>query len=146
MSLRAQRGKRLSTGAVIASLPAVGRRSAARHNASVVVTSILEGEGYKVIQSRTEFGMVEKAIQEKPDAIILDVIRTTPEGTALCNAIKETKSIMHIPVIVFSTHPNIKAAKMDCADEIVSKPFDVFEMIKLVENSIFPDDQAHLSS
>ncbi|MGV3508173.1 MAG: response regulator [Sphingobacteriaceae bacterium] len=101
-----------------------------------VVTTILEGEGYLVSQSRTELGIVERVTKEKPDAIILDIVKPTPEGTTLCNAIKNTKSIKHIPVIVLSTHPNIKSSKIDCADDVISKPFDIVEIIKTVENHL----------
>lgn len=101
-----------------------------------VVTTILEDEGYCVIQSRTQLGIVDRVTEEKPDAIILDIVKPTIEGTALCNAIKKTKSIKHIPVIVFSTHPSIKSSNIDCADEVISKPFDIFEMIKTVESHL----------
>ncbi len=101
-----------------------------------VVTMILEGEGYSVIQSRTEFGMIDKIIHEKPDVVILDIVKITAEGTALCNAIKETEETKDIHVIVFSTHPEIKSKQIDCADEVMTKPFDVFEMIKVVETRL----------
>jgi response regulator RpfG family c-di-GMP phosphodiesterase len=81
-------------------------------------------------------GIIDRLLKEKPDAVILDIIKPTPEGTALCNAIKKTKLISHIPVIVLSTHPNIKSTKIACADEIISKPFDIIEMIKTVENHL----------
>ena len=101
-----------------------------------LITTILEGKGFIVSQSRTETAIVDRVIKEKPDAIILDIIKPTPEGTALCDDIKKTKSIKHIPVIVLSTYPNIKSSKVECADEIISKPFDIDELIDEIEKQV----------
>lgn len=102
-----------------------------------VVTTILEDEGYLVSQSRTELGVVDRVVKELPDAIILDIIKLTLEGTALCKALKRTKSIRHIPIIVLSTHPNIKLESLACATEVISKPFDISEVIETVRSHLF---------
>lgn len=99
-----------------------------------VVTAILEDHGYVVVSSRTEQGVVERLIEEKPDAVILDIIKPTLQGTALCDAIKKTESIKGLPIIVLSTYPNIKSYNVDCADSIISKPFDISEVVRTVES------------
>lgn len=101
-----------------------------------IVTRILEDQGYQVSQSRSENGMVQRIISEKPDVILLDIIKLTPEGTELCDVIKRTEGIKHIPVIVLSTHPSLAHSKIDCADDIISKPFDIAEILKTVENQL----------
>ncbi|MEO6149918.1 MAG: response regulator, partial [Mucilaginibacter sp.] len=49
-----------------------------------IVAHILTEEGYQVIPSRSEEGMIKIIVKEKPDIIILDVVKTTAAGTALC--------------------------------------------------------------
>ena len=97
---------------------------------------ILEEEGYLVSLSRTEEGILDWVIKEQPDAILLDIIKPTVEGTALCNAIKSVKSIKHIPVIVLSTYSQIKSVNIECADDIINKPFDISELINVIEDHL----------
>lgn len=90
-----------------------------------VVTLILEEEGYHVFTSLTENGMIDKIRLLKPDAILLDIVRPSIEGTELCRLIKKTEDIKDIPLIILSTHPQAMAVKELCADEVVPKPFDI---------------------
>jgi len=97
---------------------------------------VLTEEGYKVdlISSDTE---VKTHIQQfQPDAILLDVITPTTEGTALCEAIKSAEDTSHIPVIVLSTHPRAEVVKEICADEVIPKPFDISFLVFVIEQQL----------
>lgn len=101
-----------------------------------IIKHILTEEGYDVQTSRTEQGMLDKIHSYHPDAILLDIIMPTPEGTELCRAIKEAEGINHIPVIVLSTHNKAELVKDICADEIVKKPFDVDFLVETIEKQV----------
>ena len=103
---------------------------------SDILRYILEDEGYDVIISVTEQGMVEKVINDRPDLILLDIIKPTEEGTALCDELKNSPSTKHIPVIVLSTYPGIQSVNIGCADDIIGKPFGVADMIGVVEKHL----------
>lgn len=90
-----------------------------------IVTFILHERGYRVFSSKTEKGMLEKILELKPDAVLLDIIQVTEAGTELCRRIRQNKITKNIPVIVLSTHPNAVQVKAICADEVLSKPFDI---------------------
>jgi DNA-binding response OmpR family regulator len=105
-----------------------------------VIEYILKEQNYEVFIAHTETEILENIRQITPDAILLDIINTTAEGTALCNAIKANPEINHIPVIVLSTHVKIQSLKSVCADEVVSKPFDIDELISVIETQIQPAD------
>lgn len=97
---------------------------------------VLEEEGYTVdpVLSDTE---VKQHINDfQPDAILLDIINPTPEGTALCKAIKSAEDTSHIPVIVLSTHPRAEVVKEICADEVVPKPFDISFLVFVIEQQL----------
>lgn len=98
-----------------------------------ILTEILTTEGYKVITSSTETGMLEKIKREKPDAVLLDIVKPTPLGTELCEAVKKLNSVA---VIVLSTYMDISAFLDICADKVISKPFDITELINVIENQI----------
>ena len=102
-----------------------------------VITHILTEEGYKVISSRTEEGIVEHVLKFKPDAILLDIITPTEEGTKLCRSLKANKKTKYIPVIVLSTHIKVpESIKEVCADDALAKPFNIADLLSIIEGHI----------
>lgn len=101
-----------------------------------IIAIVLSEEGYEVNSLSSGDGIFGYIKQFKPDVILLDVIRTTDEGTALCRAIKAAEGSAHIPVIVLSTHPKAKQTKEICADEVVPKPFDLMDLVAAVEQQL----------
>lgn len=101
-----------------------------------IISIIFEERGYTIRAYRTEEGILSKIHDEQPDAVLLDIIRPTIEGTTLCRAIKETETTKHIPVIVLSTHLKIEQVREVCADDVLSKPFDIDELVNTVERQL----------
>lgn len=95
-----------------------------------IISHILSSEGYEVSTSQTERGVLERIEKEKPEVVLLDIVKPTLEGTELCRALK---SFENISVIVLSTHMNIESFLNVCADDIISKPFDISELIDTIE-------------
>lgn len=98
-----------------------------------IISHVLTDEGYEVRASRSEKGMLEQIQQYRPDVIVLDIVRPTPEGTELCRAIKEADGIKHIPVVALSTHTRADLLTDICADDLIKKPFDVDFLIDVIE-------------
>lgn len=98
-----------------------------------VIEIALTLEGYDVLLSQTENGILDKIENYQPDAILLDIIFPTHEGTELCRKIKEIESIKNIPVIVLSTHHKIETVKTICADEVIEKPFDLSFLLETIK-------------
>ena len=101
-----------------------------------ILDVILTRQDYQVFSLPTENEALQKTIEIKPDAFLLDIISPTEDGTKLCRAIKATPEIKHIPVIVLSTHFDNSQIKNICADDIVSKPFDIDELIEAVNKNV----------
>lgn len=80
--------------------------------------------------------MVEKVASERPDLILLDIRKPTDEGTALCYELKNTPSTKHVAIIVLSTYPGIQSVNIGCADDIIGKPFEVSEMISVIDEHL----------
>lgn len=97
---------------------------------------ILTDAGYCVDLVTSEKEVNQHINDFQPDAILLDVISPTAEGTALCKAIKSAEDTSRIPVIVLSTHPRAEVVKEICADEVVPKPFDITFLISVVEQQL----------
>ena len=98
-----------------------------------LVEYILIERGYNVISFQEEDKAFEKIVAIKPDCILLDIVMPSDAGIKLCLAIKEAEKTKNIPVIALSTHPKAVAVKGICADEVLSKPFDIDELVAAVD-------------
>ncbi|WP_407430135.1 two-component system response regulator [Arcticibacter sp.] len=101
-----------------------------------VVSYILIDAGYSVSPFGTEEVTLEHIIKEKPNLILLDVINISEEGTALCQAIKKNYRLANVPIVALSTHLKPQLIKETCADEVMKKPFDIDELLQIVEDHI----------
>ena len=99
-----------------------------------IVTSLLTDEGYEVKALNMEDGIFEEIEVFKPHVILLDIVKPTEKGTLICRTLKADKRTKHIPVIVLSTHSKmVEAVKNVCADEVIPKPFDIFDLLNTIE-------------
>lgn len=108
------------------------------HNKDILdlISLVLVDAGYEVVASLNDRDILEQAISIQPDAILLDILKVTDEGTELCRKFKDVHETCHIPVIVLSTHPQIHKVKDVCADDIVEKPFDIDGLLEALEDQL----------
>lgn len=108
-----------------------------------ILTTILTEEGYEIMTFKSTEINSENISSFKPDAILLDIIRPTDEGTELCKQIKSAKTTKHIPVIVMSTYSKADILEEICADKVIAKPFDIDVLVNTIQNklnaSLFPE-------
>ncbi len=94
---------------------------------------ILEEEGYAVMT--TEKGdYVEKLHNGGlPDLILLDVFLSGKDGRSIAKQLKSQEETKHIPIIMFSAHPNAeKTAREAGANDFVAKPFEIDQLLEKV--------------
>jgi CheY-like chemotaxis protein len=97
---------------------------------------LLEDEGYAV--TTTEKGEYAENLHDGngglPDLIILDVLLSGKDGRTICRSLKSRPDTQHIPIIMISAHPDAEAAAYAVgADHFVAKPFDMFDLLELVQ-------------
>ncbi|MFH1416075.1 MAG: response regulator [Elusimicrobiota bacterium] len=93
-------------------------------------------DNYKVIIATDTETAIEKAYQELPDLIILDVMFPTIGGIAVCNILKKDPRTRAIPIIMLSCRSaDIDKIKgLDCgADDYIAKPFDPGELMARIK-------------
>jgi DNA-binding response OmpR family regulator len=100
-----------------------------------IVTLILANEGFVVKPLMSEEAALNTIAEVKPCAILLDIVRVTEEGTRLCRKIRKSKGTMHIPIVVLSTQEKANILKDNYADEVLLKPFDLNNLIAVVEKA-----------
>lgn len=72
-----------------------------------------------------------------PDVVLLDVMMPGIDGIEVCKRIRVDAKMKNVKVIMVSgkvTAPDIHAGMAAGADHYVSKPFDMMELVDLVES------------
>ncbi len=98
------------------------------------ISIVLESEGYSVRTVIDAEGAIPAVKEYQPDIIFLDLLLSGKEGTKIVDEIKDNNQYSTIPVILISAHPNAKTSASECgADEFLAKPFDLSELLSLVQ-------------
>lgn len=104
-----------------------------------VVSTVLSIHGYRPValnNAKNLFAVVEET---KPAVIILDVQLGDSDGRELCRQIKEDEKYKHIPVILFSANKYFfNSGDMGCADAFLEKPFEITNLLKVVDSFTHP--------
>lgn len=67
------------------------------------VTQILEKAGYKILESSSGEDGVQKAVENTPDLIIMDVMMKGVTGFQATKHLKKTPETMNVPIIILSS-------------------------------------------
>ena len=102
----------------------------------LLISYTLEQQGYQVVTALNGIEGFRKALKEKPDLIILDIMMPEVDGFKICRALRRNDRTSHLPVLMFSA----KARQIDKdaglsagADAYITKPADPSELLNGVE-------------
>ncbi|MEO0102638.1 MAG: response regulator [candidate division WOR-3 bacterium] len=101
-----------------------------------VLEKRLATHGYEVITAGNGRLGFNRARQEKPDLIILDLILPEMDGYQICNFLKRDRRYQDIPIIILSARSqekDIEEAKKAGADAYFTKPFNYEELLGKIE-------------
>ncbi|MDR6736683.1 MULTISPECIES: PleD family two-component system response regulator [unclassified Sphingobacterium] len=99
-----------------------------------VLELLLSSQNYNVVTFSTvkEFNCREMDIQ--PDLFMLDVMLPDGLGTEVCRELKCDPITSNVPVLLMSAHAKImKTDDPHSADDFMSKPFDINDVISKVD-------------
>ena len=103
--------------------------------------TILESKPYQVITAHEGNEGLEKAKEQKPDLIILDIIMPAKSGFTVCDELKRDPQLSQIPVLLL-TSLSQKMSEVSIsvsegltveAEDYVDKPVGPEELLKRVE-------------
>jgi CheY-like chemotaxis protein len=99
----------------------------------IVVQKALEDEGYEVLTALNGKEAYQKAIEQKPDLIISDILMPLMNGFKLCDELKNNPQYGHIPIIlmtaVYRQPDHIEMGFKFGADAYIAKPFKPEQLI-----------------
>ena len=97
------------------------------------LADVLEGEGYRALGAADgEIGL-RKAVEEKPDLILLDVMMPKLDGFAVCAELRRLE--LAVPVLMLTAKGQIedRVTGLDAgADDYLVKPFSTEELLARV--------------
>jgi len=101
-----------------------------------IVKSLLKKKGFDVWTFANWQKAWESIKKNKPNLILLDVFLKGGDGIDVCRKIRSTSDTRRIPIIMFSSYPNLAEIAIDefGADEFIAKPFELNEMVNKIKN------------
>ena len=100
---------------------------------------VLEAAGFRVESATNGEEGISKALELRPDLILLDIMMPGIDGWETLTRLKRDTETSEIPVIIFTAREHArghqKSAEMGAADYF-RKPFEPDELIELVEKHV----------
>ncbi len=97
---------------------------------------MLETVGYDVATT-VDGETVLKLKEELPDLLLLDIWMSGQDGRDICRYLKGREDTKRIPVIMISANKDTETiAKQVGADDFVSKPFEMDELLEKIERLV----------
>ncbi len=97
----------------------------------------LELEGYDVLVNYNGEEALNQARKENPDLILLDLMLPKLDGYKVCRLLKFDERYKHIPILMLTAKIQEKdriTGMETGANEYITKPFDMDELMKKVKN------------
>lgn len=110
-------------------------------NAQVVETlsTLLRDAGFEVFAVEDEMTSIDKARDELPSLIVLDLMLPRISGLDICQALKSEATTRHIPVIMLtakSDETSTIAGLQLGADDYITKPFNPRELVLRINRAL----------
>jgi DNA-binding response OmpR family regulator len=93
----------------------------------------LEAEGYRVLTASDGEAGLERALKEKPDLVLLDIMLPKLDGLAFCAELR--RLVLEIPVLMLTAKGQVhdRVTGLDAgADDYLVKPFSTDELLARV--------------
>lgn len=96
-----------------------------------VVESILQDQGYSMEFASNGRDALKKAMELKPDLILLDIMLPEIDGVQVCQMLRSNRELAKTPIVMLTalSDRDIRIASLDAgADDFFTKPFDRAEL------------------
>jgi DNA-binding response OmpR family regulator len=102
-----------------------------------VIKIILEDSGYEVVTTSDGTAVQQIVRRILPDAVLLDLWMSGLDGHYVCKQLKKMNKTKNIPIIVVSAlNDGEQKAKLAGADDFLSKPFNINDLVAIVEKHL----------
>lgn len=99
-----------------------------------IISHLLAEEGYDVLVFPNATTFTKALSIADADLMVMDVMLPDGNGIELCNGVKTTSTLAHIPVLMMSANKGMSDLNgYYRADDFIAKPFDINEMVRKVK-------------
>ena len=98
-----------------------------------MLCELLQGEGYRVVTAANGLEAVDLLQQGRPDLVISDVMMPILDGGHLASLIHALSPADEVPVIGVTALSNLSREADAHFTEVLHKPFDVEQLLRVVE-------------
>ncbi|MEJ0094784.1 MAG: response regulator [Methylocella sp.] len=98
---------------------------------------LLEAHGFKTVQTRNGFDVVELARSHRPDLILMDIQLPEVSGLDVTKWLKSDEDLRHIPVIAitaFAMKGDEEKIRQGGCEAYLSKPISIVKFLETVRN------------
>jgi twitching motility two-component system response regulator PilH len=102
-----------------------------------LMSHYLKESGYNVIQATGAKEALEKALSEKPDIVITDVVMPGMSGFELCRSLKKEPTTEKLPIVICSSkNQEIDRlwAMRQGADAYITKPYTREQLLRAIKS------------
>ncbi len=96
----------------------------------------LSKQGYQVLEAQDGVIALEKAKNERPDLVLLDVMMPGKNGWEVAKALREDKTLDRLGIVMLTAigeRVNEMTSPLYGADDYVDKPFDFADLEKKIQ-------------
>ena len=114
-------------------------------HATTLFKTILTAKGYEAIIVNDSATAVQEANTTNPELIILDLMMPEPNGFEVCKMLRAGPKFSRTPIVIFTAmgdNESKKTALEIGADEFLTKPFRVEELMHKIQTLIAQSKQA----
>ncbi len=104
-----------------------------------VLQDRLEHEGYKVVTAYDGQSGINKAVEEQPDIILLDIMMPGMSGFEVCEVLTKNERTKKIPIIMVTAltgSDDIKKGLELGAYDYIKKPFNRVELLARIKSAL----------
>ena len=112
-----------------------------------VLKSILEPNGYDVLEITDPLQGIAMLLDHKPDLILLDLVMPSTNGYELCNFLRKTTVFQHTPIVILTSKDKVvdrMRAKQVGSSDFLSKPPEPDKLLATIARLLNESPQVHL--
>ena len=107
-----------------------------------VTSALLTRKDFEVETNTNWEDALRKIKTFEPQLILLDVFLNGIDGLDICRQLKTMPHTKHIPVLIFSSYPQIgeRVIYEYGADDFIAKPFEVNDLVSKMHSILCPKE------
>ena len=110
-------------------------------NISTAISEYFSRAGYSVKTVEDGLNGVKAALEDPPDAVVLDLMLPKMDGLAVCKELRE--KVGYLPILMLTAKDDVvdKVLGLEMgADDYITKPFDGLELLNVIELRLKKND------